>query len=186
MCVCLHVHVQDKISDGTHTKGDVILSTPNVVELVTKLHTVIQEVYRRMLPVHIKDRWERGGEERGLTRVTAHETRLFYVSHFSMHQLSDLSFPILLAVWWRTLPVSKFRCTSGSPPMQVPCLIAGGRAGSWSSWCSPTPLHHRVICLSVEPSVIFMHQCPYLTQRLWGTGPDEFVPDDCNTIIFFI
>ena len=79
------------------------------------------------------------GEERGLMRVTAHQTRLFYVSHFSMLQLSDLSFPILLAVWWRTLPVSKFRCTSGSPPMQVPCLIAGGRAGSWSSWCSPTP-----------------------------------------------
>ena len=59
------MHVQDKISDGTHTKGDVILSTPNVVELVTKLHTVIQEVYRRMLPVHIKDRWEGGGGGEG-------------------------------------------------------------------------------------------------------------------------
>ena len=61
--VCLRVNVQDKISDGTHTKGDMILSTPNVVELVTKLHTVIQEVYRRMLPVHIKDRWEGEGRE---------------------------------------------------------------------------------------------------------------------------
>lgn len=67
ICVCVHVclrvNVQDKISDGTHTKGDMILSTPNVVELVTKLHTVIQEVYRRMLPVHIKDRWEGEGRE---------------------------------------------------------------------------------------------------------------------------
>ena len=56
VCLCSCACMQDKISDGTHTKGDMILSTPNVVELVTKLHTVIQEVYRRMLPVHIKDR----------------------------------------------------------------------------------------------------------------------------------
>ena len=56
VCMCSCACMQDKISDGTHTKGDMILSTPNVIELVTKLHTVIQEVYRRMLPVHIKDR----------------------------------------------------------------------------------------------------------------------------------
>jgi myosin-1 len=52
-CV-LHIN-QDKIRDGTHNKGDFVFCTPNIIELVTKLHTVVQEVYRAMLRINIKD-----------------------------------------------------------------------------------------------------------------------------------
>nr|WEL12768.1 myosin class I D [Halisarca dujardinii] len=52
---CVFHISQERIRDGTHNKGDFIFSTPNIVELVTKLHTVLQEVFRRLLVINIKN-----------------------------------------------------------------------------------------------------------------------------------
>ena len=39
-------------------KGDLVLNTPNVVELVTKLHATIQETFRKALKVNICEQVE--------------------------------------------------------------------------------------------------------------------------------
>ena len=49
--VLLHFHLQYKATDRSYTKGDFIFRTANVVEMVTKTHSIIQEGQKRKLKV---------------------------------------------------------------------------------------------------------------------------------------
>lgn len=40
---------------GSYSKGDFIFHCPNVIELVTKLHLVMQEAHSRRLPLKFVD-----------------------------------------------------------------------------------------------------------------------------------
>ena len=53
---CLDVSMQPKAN--VVNKGDLVLNTPNVVELVTKLHATIQETFRKALKVNICEQVE--------------------------------------------------------------------------------------------------------------------------------
>jgi hypothetical protein len=43
--------LQSGAGDKSYSKGDFILRSPNVVEMVTKTHAVIQEIFKRRLKI---------------------------------------------------------------------------------------------------------------------------------------